>query len=283
MDEFQAQKRIAIHRNSRIILFDNVKQQNWSSEFVESLVTAQTINGHLMYVGDISIRNHFTIVVTVNDPSVSADMATRSVPIYLANPGDKHCTWQSGVEAFMDAHRDAIMADILHILREPNVDQKASIRFPEWEASILSKICSDKNMGSYIEEGQTLIDSDRTNWWEEIFIQALSKYTSHGDQYYFQKKQDVTKVSWWVSNEVLQELYQKHSNLKNASPISLGKKIKSELAKFVSWDVCEFRHSFGRGTIIRGYNFEPKGLTTASRYIVKQLSDRERFVECIDK
>jgi hypothetical protein len=283
MDEFQAQKRIAIHRNSRIILFDNVKQQNWSSEFVESLVTAQTINGHLMYVGDITIRNHFTIVVTVNDPSVSADMATRSVPIYLANPGDKHCTWQSGVEAFIKEHREAIMADILHILSQPNVDEKASIRFPEWEASILSKLCSDKKMGNYIEEGQTLIDSDRNNWWEDIFILALSKYTSHGEYNYFEKKQDVTKVSWWISNEVLQDLYQKHCNLKNASPVSLGKKIKSELAKFVSWDVYEFRHSFGRGTVIRGYNFEPKGATTASRYIVKQLSEKERFVECIDK
>lgn len=283
MDELAAQRRIAMHKESRIILFDNVKAQNWSSEFVEMMVTAKSFMGHLMWVGDIRIRNHFTTIVTVNDPSVSADMASRAVPIYLSHPEKKDPNWEPSVEKFIDEHSDEIMADILHTIASEPKTEDSSIRFPQWERAILNKCTNDLDVKTYIKSGQSEINSEKNNWWEEPFIQELSRYASHSERDYFKKIQDVRNVSWWIASSVVQALYLKHSNTKSAVGPALGKKIKSEFAKFESWHIEDGKNSWGRGTELRGYFFEPVRQQTTTRYVVRELAEKDCYAQPEDK
>lgn len=285
MDEDTAGKRLAKHRHSKIILFDNVKKENWSSEYVEAQITAKTLMGHLMYHGAIEIRNHFTTIVTVNDPSVSNDMATRTVPIYLAHPGNKNNRFKKNYESFIDTYRLDIIADILSILDQPTKDIETNSRFPEFEAEILNKIDQNPDLGNYIEKGQSLLDADKVNWWEDLLIETLAKYTVKDHQNniepYFTRVMDVTKCAWWISSEVLQKFYLAHSNLKLHLGSGLARKIRAELKKFEHWKVTACR-SFGKGTRCRGFYLEPVSGRMSYHYVVRDTPDKNRIVQKID-
>lgn len=285
MDEDTAGKRLAKHRDSKIILFDNVKKENWSSEYVEAQITAKTLMGHLMYHGAIEIRNHFTTIVTVNDPSVSNDMATRTVPIYLAHPGSKNNRFKKDYETFIDTYRRDIIADILNILDQPTEDMETNSRFPEFEAEVLNKIGSCPDLGNYIEKGQSLLDADKVNWWEDLLIETLSKYTTSDQgqniETYFTRVMDVTRCAWWISSEVLQKFYLAHSNLKLHLGSGLARRISTELKKFEHWKVTACR-SFGKGTRCRGFYLEPVSGRMSYHYVVRDTPDKNRIVQKID-
>jgi hypothetical protein len=285
MDEDTAGKRLAKHRHSKIILFDNVKKENWSSEYVEAQITAKTLMGHLMYHGAIEMRNHFTTIVTVNDPSVSNDMATRTVPIYLAHPGTKNNRFKKDYEKFIDTYRTEIIADILSILDQPTEDIETNSRFPEFEAEVLNKIDPCPGLGNYIEEGQSLLDADKVNWWEDLLIETLAKYTvlehQNNIEPYFTRVMDVTKCSWWISSDVLQKFYLTHSNLKLHLGSGLARRVKNELDKLGHWKVTACR-SFGKGTRVRGFYLEPVSGEMSYHYAVRDTPDKNRIVQRVD-
>ncbi len=70
----------------RIATLDNLKTPRFSWAEFENLITADTINGKRMYVGDGSRPNFITWTITLNGASLSTDMAQRVVEIRLREP-----------------------------------------------------------------------------------------------------------------------------------------------------------------------------------------------------
>ncbi len=122
----------------RIVIIDNLKSYHYSSALIESLITEKTISGKRMYFGEGSRPNYLTILLTVNGPSFSKDVADRSIVIKLAEP--KHDPgWGQRVTEFMTDQRDAILSDIAYRYAQPTRPMNDVDRWAAWEQDVLSR------------------------------------------------------------------------------------------------------------------------------------------------
>ena len=76
----------------RLVLLDNIKALKFSSADIESMVTAPTIDGHVLHVGHGSRPNYLTYALTANEPMLSTDLASRAIPIEV-RPSRKSAAW----------------------------------------------------------------------------------------------------------------------------------------------------------------------------------------------
>jgi phage/plasmid primase-like uncharacterized protein len=123
----------------RIATLDNLKATHFSCAELESLITADVINGKQMYVGDANRPNLITWTITLNGASLSTDMAQRVVEIRLREPSYSE-TWAEGVALFIDANRERIIADAIGFLQRPTTPMRRYSRFGTWEAGVLSHV-----------------------------------------------------------------------------------------------------------------------------------------------
>lgn len=134
-------------KTARVILLDNIKDSRISSQKIEELLTAEMISGRKLYEGDGRRPNYFTWIMTVNSPSLSKDLAQRSVSIKL-----KHPQYSSGWEArrtelLTNYHRE-IVSQILWELSQPVDHQRGEelsslFRWPDWISQVLLRAGGD--------------------------------------------------------------------------------------------------------------------------------------------
>lgn len=124
-----------------------------------------------MYHGYASFPNHFTFVVTINDPQLNDDLASRAVVIRIKQP-TAITAWRQNVETFLENSRGEVMRDIGHILTSPEVpetDFATTFRFPIWKSTILNKI--QTNLGDHIKKqsDSLKVTTDHEEWVSIVF------------------------------------------------------------------------------------------------------------------
>jgi hypothetical protein len=121
----------------RVGLLDNLKTLRFSSADLEGLITADTISGRQLYVGEGRRPNTLTWFITLNGASLSKDLAQRVVPIWVRRPehgGD----WEQDTRRFIAEHRREIIGDILALLEGPKAELARYSRWSSWEAQVLA-------------------------------------------------------------------------------------------------------------------------------------------------
>lgn len=124
--------------SKRICLIDNLKGKFHGGD-IEGMITAKNIDGWKPYLGQASRQNMLTWYFTANSPSLSRDLADRSVIIQLGK--QKHesdfIRWAND---FIPANRAAILSEIYQKLNSPPRG-KITIRdrWGAWQDAVLSR------------------------------------------------------------------------------------------------------------------------------------------------
>jgi hypothetical protein len=143
----------------RVALLDNVKTYRLSSEFIEALITCESIDGHRLYVGHAVRPNFLLWLITVNGANFSKDMAQRSIVIKLrrftATP-----SWYSETVAYIDAHRSTIIADVRWHLEQEAVEMTETDRWQVWVDGVLSRFENANELLVEIKRRRGKIDED---------------------------------------------------------------------------------------------------------------------------
>src|SRR5579885_1544520 len=146
----------------RIALLDNVKTLRLSWADLEGLVTLDWISGHRMYVGEGRRPNLLTWFITFNGPSLSKDMAQRSVIIRLLRP-TYTTDWEEETNRYIDRTRWQIIGDILALLswgKRP-AEIKESSRWGTWEGAVLACVRDPAACQKEIRARQEAADRDQ--------------------------------------------------------------------------------------------------------------------------
>jgi hypothetical protein len=146
-------------RRKRTVSVDNIKSNKFSSAGLEALITAKTISGHGMYIGEAERPGTLVFILTLNGPALSKDLAQRAVIIELAKP-QYSGTWESEVQAFINKNRSAIIADLIGILRGPQRMPAGFSRWGVWERDVLSRLPDPTEAQLVIAERQQATDAD---------------------------------------------------------------------------------------------------------------------------
>jgi hypothetical protein len=145
----------------RCVLLDNIKGK-LDGQGLESLITATTIDGHRMYVGQSSRINDFTFFLTINTPRLSKDLADRSVVIKIGQQRHGQ-SFVSEVTKFVKANRPALLADIYARLAEaPRGEVSAANRdrWQDWQDSVLCRCDEPDALAKIIIERRSDVDDD---------------------------------------------------------------------------------------------------------------------------
>jgi hypothetical protein len=160
----------------RVVLLDNVKSLRFSWAELEALITCPVISGKRMYVGEGTRPNTLTWFVTLNGVSLAADMAQRSIIVKLNKPAHSG-EWEEETYRFIDANRQALIADCLGFFqREPAKLTKFS-RWGAWERDILARLPDPDETQKVILErqGQADVEQEEHDIIEEYFRRELTK------------------------------------------------------------------------------------------------------------
>lgn len=164
----------------RFLTIDNVKSAASSGE-IESLITADTIDGHRLHHGDARRSNNLTWSLTANGVGLSRDLADRAVVITLgkAQRGD----FVSWAWSFIDRHRPQLIADILAELKtEPRgrVSPGNRDRWAAWQDGVLSCLPNADDLARLIIERRGGLDVDADDWAEvQQVIEQLLQAVGH--------------------------------------------------------------------------------------------------------
>lgn len=134
-------------RAKRTAILDNLKGA-LDNALLEQLVTAPTISGKELAVGEGSRPNTINYLVTANNVQLSEDMVSRSFYVCLSPLEDKGCSvregWESLVCEFIEQYRRHLIADCLFVLRSDTPactwGDHAGERFPQWISAVLSRV-----------------------------------------------------------------------------------------------------------------------------------------------
>ncbi len=145
--------------SKRLVVIDNLKSHRFSWSELEAIITATTISGRRLYVGEGQRPNTMTFAISVNGVSFSADMSQRTIFIELAKP-TYETGWFENITTFIDANKISIIADIVAFIRQPSKTLGRSSRWGSWEHGILSKLDDPATAQDLILERQNSADSD---------------------------------------------------------------------------------------------------------------------------
>ena len=190
----------------RVAVIDNLKSMRFSSAGLEALVTADVISGKRMYVGEASRPNNLCWITTLNGVSFATDWAQRSIIINLMRPKYSG-NWKDETEAFIDANREAIIADCIGFLQQPADYELAEFtRWGNWERDVLSRLPDPGEAQRVITERQAEADAEgeETSAFEDAVREKLREatYSPSADRVFLPSK----LVAEWL-NEITGERY----------------------------------------------------------------------------
>ena len=169
---------------ARVVLLDNVKSLKLSNEFLESLITRDEVDGHRLYAGHARRPNVLTYVLTANEPMLSKDLATRSVPIFVKQ-AKKSPAWDANLHALLnDAHfLEELYADILWHFQQPTRGGDAGgftyDRWALWWHEVASRVCQDdaqfRTLLAAVQTRRGVLDGDQSEAEsvEEALVSAM--------------------------------------------------------------------------------------------------------------
>jgi hypothetical protein len=160
----------------RIAFLDNVKTFKLSWAELEGIITATTVSGKRMYIGEASRPNTITWFVTLNGASLSKDLAQRSIIIKLAKP--RHCgDWRDNALSFIEQHRNQLIGDVIGILRRERQKLIKHSRWGLWERDILGLLPDPAEAQLVIadRQGETDSDTDEATALDEGIAQKLAE------------------------------------------------------------------------------------------------------------
>ena len=166
-------KRILKQDNSapcpRVLLLDNVKGRRLSWAELESLITSSQVSGHVMYQGNGSTPNIYTVAITINGANLAKDLAQRCIIIMVANAENTQ-TWLQDLGEFIEDHRWAIIGDIGNLLESevPPLPNAGTTRWAMWEHGVLSRVNTPEIVRELIKTRQVTFDDDDANGGEFI-------------------------------------------------------------------------------------------------------------------
>jgi len=133
-------------RKKRIFLLDNLTGYFRSSSLA-SLTTQGSISGMAPYGhGEETRPNDLTYFITVNSATLSSELITRVLFIFLEKPQVYDSNWESKIQKFIRSHRLQVIADILGILeRGPQFEFTPATRFKIWEKKIFASMIGSQD------------------------------------------------------------------------------------------------------------------------------------------
>ena len=145
----------------RICIIDNLKGK-LSGGDIEGAITAKELDGWKPYHGQASRPNFLTWYLTANSPSLSRDLANRSIIIRLGaqKHGEDFIGW---AEKFIPANRAAILAEIFEKLAGPPKCLIARVnrdRWGGWQDGVLSRLDSGNTLAAMSAGRRPDVDSD---------------------------------------------------------------------------------------------------------------------------
>ncbi|QEG35159.1 bifunctional DNA primase/polymerase [Bythopirellula goksoeyrii] len=163
-------------RTKRIAQIDNIKTMKLSWAELESLITATTISGHQLYVGEGQRPNVLTWFLTLNGVSLATDMAQRSVIIKVVK-GENSGTWLEETRTYIDKHRDKIIGDIIAALRDEPFPLAEYSRWATWEEHVLTRLPEPGDAQRVILErqGEANCEMDEAEIVEGYFADQLDR------------------------------------------------------------------------------------------------------------
>lgn len=163
-------------RSYRVLLMDNVKTFRLSSADLESLVTNPSINGHRLYHGQAAVPNYYTLFITLNGASLSRDFAQRVIPLRFTR-AKYYAGWEIELDAFIDANRDAVVADLVAAIQRPPAKLARFSRWGIWEAEILGRVEKPGACQLEIERRTAGMDADRedADRFREVFAHVVER------------------------------------------------------------------------------------------------------------
>lgn len=143
----------------RVAILDNLKSLRFSSAEFEALVTAKTISGKRMYVGEGQRPGTITFILTVNGASFGRDISQRSVMIKIAAP-KRSADWSSETLKFIEDNREALIADIAAFLQGPKAPLTRYTRWSDWERDVLCRLPEPDEAQRVIIDRQQISDAE---------------------------------------------------------------------------------------------------------------------------
>lgn len=151
--------------SNRVVLIDNLKTLKFSNEDIESLITSQSIDGHLLYHGLASVPNHLTIIITGNAPSLGKDLSQRIIPIQI-RAGVFTPQWETNLDSYIEANRWAILGDLIAELLCKPQQMTECLRWATWCGAVLARsnnrdgFSKPDELVKLIRKRQEVLDAD---------------------------------------------------------------------------------------------------------------------------
>jgi hypothetical protein len=167
----------------RIVIIDNIKGRLHGSD-IEGLITASEIDGWKPYHGQASRPNLLTWFFSSNSPSLSRDLADRSIVIKIG-PKQHEFNFVDWARRWVKEHRAAIVSELLEILRgEPlcGIERENRDRWGSWQDAILTRFDDGNELARLCIGRRPAVDADLEEA-EEIAQAVLelvaSQYKDH--------------------------------------------------------------------------------------------------------
>jgi hypothetical protein len=188
-EEFEQVKKRLLGDDSlamRVCLMDNVKGRLSGSD-IEGLITAKMIDGWKPYVGQASRPNLMTWYLTANSPSLSRDLADRSVVIKVGKQAHTQDFLRWATD-WVRQHRAMILAELFDVLKvenQCNIRDDCRDRWGAWQDAILTRFEDGNALAQLITSRRGDVDSDQEDA-EEIaacVVKLVSEhYTDHEER-----------------------------------------------------------------------------------------------------
>lgn len=144
----------------RVALIDNIKSHKFSWGELEGMITASTIGGRRLYIGEATRPNSLTWFLTLNGAALSCDMAQRSIIIKVSKPA-RSATWFEETSNFIRENQRGILGDLIAALRGPATPLHEFTRWATWERDVLQRLPEPGDAQKVILERQQAVDVDQ--------------------------------------------------------------------------------------------------------------------------
>lgn len=187
----------------RVAVIDNIKSHKFSWGELEAMITASTIGGRRLYVGEATRPNTLTWFLTLNGAALSSDMAQRSIIVKVTKPA-RSATWFEETSGYIREHQRAILGDIIAALRGPVTPLREFTRWATWERDILQRLPEPADAQKVILERQAAVDVDceEADIIEEHFGEQLTRLGYDIDrERVFLPSQTTARWFGWATNQ----------------------------------------------------------------------------------
>ncbi len=263
----------------RVVLWDNLKgKQDYA--IVESMITAQSLQGHRLYVGHSARPNYITWILTANRAEASTDLAQRCVPIEIGKA--KHdVDFINKYTTFLREHRMDLIAEMLYILgpetpRVWELEESKADRWQAWTRAVLCKIPGGDATLPLIAARRGNIDVDAEEG--EMLIECVL------DLIYRDNKVSPSLASgrFTFASMDLQELALKQG-ITNLGPAGFGRWISRKVMDGDLKYLTPTRVRSNTGSHVRGYTFNPGPDKMKELILGKSLAEKNKqLIQPID-